>query len=399
MAPQMIMSNNYDDNDDDGSLYDLTSTTTAPTTPTTRHYNTNTSPLHFYSVPTSPLPTFDQTDPPTPKSFTYYDDDDFEDANNNFIEFEFGTSRRFTPDDYHDFYQMGLGFESPYHQNTKEQQEPVMAFADELFCDGKVMPLKPPPRLQNGNGNDSSFCLSSPRSPTTAALKFPFPRRSLWNDDFDPFMVALENVKDDEKRRKKSAKEHRRAVSMSPIRALSPKRPNKSISFHHPETNNQMEPNGPHSIWVPHKNKKIESLGGESKGVLFARHTRMVMTESEQSPSCTRKSKRQRIKKLLLRSVSSMGRATATATNEDKHKDCYQSEAPPQPQPQPQPQPTKKKSFARKFSFMSKGGGSDIAQCNEEKRVVSQVTNVTLMQYSRPRLFVCMGYGAAKYVN
>ncbi|KAL5833341.1 hypothetical protein ACOSQ3_017015 [Xanthoceras sorbifolium] len=382
MAHEMISNNE--------SLY-----LSAPTTPTPFTLDH----LNFYSAPTSPIP--------TSKTFTYDYDDDYQDANNSFIEFEFETSRLFIPED-DDFDQMGQSFDSPYdqqqehHQHKDKESLPAMAFADELFCDGKVMPLKPPPRL---NFNDNSSCLSSsPRSPTVA-LKFPFPRRSLWNDDFDPFAVALENVKDDnniEKRNKE--KDYRPARSVSPVRALNPKRPNKSMSFHHQDINRsghdqngQMEPEGPYSIWFPYRNRKMEPIRlAEPKGVLFARHTRLVKMGHEKAKrqketgkngkvseesSGTRESKRQRMKKLLLRSAS-MG--IGRASNEEKHKD--QSESLP---------PNPKKRFSRKFSFMPTGN-SIAHQCNEEKSV-SQVTKLTLMQY-RPRLFLCMGYGT-KYVK
>ncbi|KAH7560779.1 hypothetical protein JRO89_XS10G0100400 [Xanthoceras sorbifolium] len=358
MAHEMISNNE--------SLY-----LSAPTTPTPFTLDH----LNFYSAPTSPIP--------TSKTFTYDYDDDYQDANNSFIEFEFETSRLFIPED-DDFDQMGQSFDSPYdqqqehHQHKDKESLPAMA----LLMSCSVMAKSP-----------------------TVALKFPFPRRSLWNDDFDPFAVALENVKDDnniEKRNKE--KDYRPARSVSPVRALNPKRPNKSMSFHHQDINRsghdqngQMEPEGPYSIWFPYRNRKMEPIRlAEPKGVLFARHTRLVKMGHEKAKrqketgkngkvseesSGTRESKRQRMKKLLLRSAS-MG--IGRASNEEKHKD--QSESLP---------PNPKKRFSRKFSFMPTGN-SIAHQCNEEKSV-SQVTKLTLMQY-RPRLFLCMGYGT-KYVK
>lgn len=82
------------------------------------------------------------------------------------------------------------------------------AFADELFCNGKVLPLKLPPRLQR----------SVPTSPTAARsrTRSPFPHRCKWNDDFDPFMIALEKVSEEPGRR---TSVHRRSRSYSPFRA------------------------------------------------------------------------------------------------------------------------------------------------------------------------------------
>ncbi|KAJ8766816.1 hypothetical protein K2173_008370 [Erythroxylum novogranatense] len=75
------------------------------------------------------------------------------------------------------------------------------AFSDTI---ASTKPLKPPPRLQYTNEFDHSKsggqspAMSSPRTPTSA-LKNLFSRKNLWNDDYDPFMVALENVKEDKR--------------------------------------------------------------------------------------------------------------------------------------------------------------------------------------------------------
>ncbi|KAG6411393.1 hypothetical protein SASPL_129474 [Salvia splendens] len=129
-------------------------------------------------------------------------------------EFEFGTSKRF-----------GGESESPVSGDRGHERGdslPAMAFADELFLNGLVMPLelplsgvvmplKPPPRLYKS-------ALSSPRSPATVCRRIPFARKSSRNDDFDPFMAALEKVRE-EKRGRNS--HHRRSRSYSPFRALS----------------------------------------------------------------------------------------------------------------------------------------------------------------------------------
>ncbi|CAL5190438.1 unnamed protein product [Lathyrus oleraceus] len=176
--------------------------------------------LFFYSAPTSPsrLKFIEhigsQTGPTTPRSY--------EDVNSNLDRFEFETSRRFNHSEL-------IGskvdrkdakvFEE--HQRLCEDSLPTMAFADELFCDGKVMPMMPPlklpPRLvQNGDSAQSSRA-TSPKSPTSK-LRLPFSR--LWkNDDFDPFKVAFEKVRED-KRGKSKGREHglRRTRSLSPLR-------------------------------------------------------------------------------------------------------------------------------------------------------------------------------------
>ncbi|XP_031256095.1 uncharacterized protein LOC116114082 [Pistacia vera] len=359
--------------------------------------------LSFYSAPTSPTTKpfksfYDlETEPTTPNPY--------EDANSGFIDFEFETSRRFNLPDYDHDFETSPTFEMPCLQQKQQEKEhckgsslPAMAFADELFCNGKVMPLKLPPRLQYGNSVENNSTFSSPRSPS-GRLKFPFQRRSLWNDDFDPFMVALETVKQEQRE-----KTHRRARSMSPLRVRGPeKHANSSISFKNhqdvkqprPNLDGQMELNGsgPCSIWAPnqkgnmgrHEQRSPIRLA-EPKGVLFARHARLVKMgheklgkpslrngpepgETQEDPKeGTRGSKREKIKKFLLKSAS-IGRRG----NEEKAKD--ESETLP------------KRSYTRKFSFKS----MKLAQYNEEKRV-SEVTKMTIMQY-RPKLFLCMGNG------
>ncbi|KAJ1424077.1 hypothetical protein SESBI_11908 [Sesbania bispinosa] len=157
----------------------------------------------LYSAPTSPnrfkpsaLSGF-QTEPPTPSIY--------EDARSNLDDFEFETSKRFNLSGFTN--QMD---EKPFLHMQEHIQVPSMAFADELFCDGKVIPLikplKLPPRLlDNENGNKmstQSSTVSSPRSPGSV-FRLPFSSHSLWNDDFDPFIAALEKVKAEKTRKPK----------------------------------------------------------------------------------------------------------------------------------------------------------------------------------------------------
>ncbi|KAG6570429.1 hypothetical protein SDJN03_29344, partial [Cucurbita argyrosperma subsp. sororia] len=122
--------------------------------------------------------------------------------NSTIDEFEFETSSRFNLND------VDFDLEDRPEQQSKKRVQiedaslPAMAFADELFSDGKVLPL--PPRLKipppherlNDHRSGKSSTTSSPRSPV-AALKIKFVHQNLWNDDFDPFLVALQNVKKD----------------------------------------------------------------------------------------------------------------------------------------------------------------------------------------------------------
>ncbi|XVE59924.1 hypothetical protein DITRI_Ditri05aG0085400 [Diplodiscus trichospermus] len=380
--------------------------------------------LCFLSVPTSPSrrtlkSAYDiDTEPTTPKTC--------EDSSSHVGEFEFEISRRFNVDEYEVELEQKSESRSkdPHGNHVRKESLPAMAFADELFSDGKVMPLKPPPRLQYPSDkkfDGQSSTLSSPRSPT-GVLRLPFHRKSLWNDDFDPFMVALENVKE-EKVGISQAKNHRRARSMSPFRERSPKVTNHlsdssrqqinqmglilpTTQKYEPNLNKRMESNeSTFLMWVPDQNmqmgrqeqmkqaKKSSIKLAEPKGVLFARRARLVKVghEKPRKPSlitskmeagesaketgvtCTKETKSQKIKNFLFRSGS-----MRKLSNEYKPKSLNATESKP--------------NIARKFSFKSMG----LTQYKKEKEV-SEVTPMALIQY-RPKMLLCMGYGA-KYVQ
>ncbi|GMI94649.1 hypothetical protein HRI_003134200 [Hibiscus trionum] len=325
-------------------MTDDSSCMSAPTSP--RRISLEVGGLCFFSVPTSP----------TKRTLKAA----YEDSSSNGDEFEFETSRRFNVGE----------CEVESKQKPKSQPEeplPDMAFADELFYDGKVVPLKPPPRLQYHHKQSSS--LSPTRSPSSG-LRFPFQRRSLWNDDFDPFMAALKNVKK-EKAGRSQAKSHRRARSMSPFREK--------------ETNGLMLPtkqsnsNSDKTIESKEQAKERQLKLAEPKGVIFARRVRLVNVGNGNKPREAsvaigkQQTKGQKMKKLLSRSGS--------VSNENKGT---WSENGTEARPK----------LKRKFSLKAMG----IAPYKEEKRLSdSQATLATLIQY-RPKLLLCMGYGA-KYVK
>ncbi|KAL1347954.1 hypothetical protein HN51_023957 [Arachis hypogaea] len=185
----------------------------------------------FYSAPTSPsrriiklgANSCCQTSHTSPRTIQDEDDGRY----SNLDEFEFETSRRFTG----------------YLDTKKSQKDDdfdgdslqTMAFADELFNDGKVLPLEPPPplklppRLIQNNGDCGSVVMSaqsstltSPKSPALVLRLLPFSRHSLWNDEFDPFVAALEKVKDDKRGNSNSKAKNglRRTRSLSPFRGF-----------------------------------------------------------------------------------------------------------------------------------------------------------------------------------
>lgn len=399
----------------------------APTSPS--------SPFHqnmcFYSVPNSPSKrTLDSTSvltntnsttsstttstTTTPKSCDGLNLDD--------IEFE--TNRRFSENDlvYHDdddsdsdssddtidYQQERLR----KHQRKRHESLPAMAFADELFCEGKVMPLNPPPCQKYSNGNATGgdhkagkFSLSP-----NSIYKIPFTKRSLWNDDFDPFVEALETVK--------KGRHHRRAWSMLPLRAFTHWNSDEIMKYDHQNClhaspvilcpTKPMEANGsPAPIWMSpqrpvNEGSKSPIRLAEPKGVLFARRARIVQMGMKMgikyppkptttavphaepmvqggdhaglsARPCHSGNKWHRIMSFSFRS-SSMNRAS----NEQKHRGHNEEFSRPK--------------ILRKLSFSSK----KLVHGNEEK-AASQMTKMTLVRY-RPKLLLCMGYGA-KYAK
>lgn len=163
--------------------------------------------LEFYSAPSSPA-IGDELSP-------RFDDD---------YDFEFETSKKFNSRMEFDDGNLECFLEverKPKIIRPRCGSLPTsMSFADELFFNGLVMPLKPPPRLQV-QGQQGG--VSVPSSPTSG-FKNPFVRRVAWNDDFDPFIVALQKVSEENRGRRSSSaaaaagSQHRRTRSHSPFR-------------------------------------------------------------------------------------------------------------------------------------------------------------------------------------
>lgn len=194
------------------------------------------STVAFYSVPPSPAHCQDLST-----------DSNLSPAHGQDPEFEFDTilgAGFISPSD----------FGSPAHWTRSSNNNryrgcdslPAMAFADELFCDGKVMPLKPPPGSRCSiAGSRSPFGASPPRSPRS-----PFSRRNLWNDDFDPFMAAMESVRVREEAGGIN-KTHRRARSLLPFLAGGDPNRSEPGSPKHPTDRAESL----YSIWEPNKDR------------------------------------------------------------------------------------------------------------------------------------------------
>ncbi|KAM5549160.1 hypothetical protein ABKV19_000543 [Rosa sericea] len=308
--------------------------------------------LYFYSVPSSPTretstgttPFGYQTDLnecPTPMSY--------HDANAYLDDFEFETSLSFSLD----VGDRSVVHSSPFGHDRKPRQRgdslpTTMAFADELFCDGKVMPLAPPlklpPRLQRKRNeklaSQAETGASVPGSPSNFVLKLPFGYKRLWNDDFDPFMAALKNVKEEKKEK---------ASAASPSYA----------------TNNQStnEP-GDEDSTTSAPEPISREMGGQivpkrqlsqPKGVGFARQVRLIQ----------------------MGQMSKLDKLGKQSERDEKAESMR-----------------KKPTFLRRLSFKS----GRAAHC-EEKRVSHshphpQLSKMALMNY-KPRGLLCLGYKAS----
>ncbi|KAM7278292.1 hypothetical protein ACFE04_005426 [Oxalis oulophora] len=231
----------------------------SPTNPQDHHKN-----LCFYSLPSSPRDSENQHQTNPQKAV---DEESNSDLSSGFNEFEFETSRRFKVQETDN--QFFIKAWKGLRQSHRDESLPVMSFADELFCDGKMMPLqvKPPPILNPGGTHNAIS--PSPESPTSV-FKFPFRRRhqSLWNDDFDPFVQALKTIQE-ENDRASERKTHRRALSMLPL------------GFYHNETKKSNPPlkdemSSPQvEFEVDERPIPVVKLT-EPRGVLYCRRTRLV---------------------------------------------------------------------------------------------------------------------------
>ncbi|KAI6685435.1 hypothetical protein NL676_031348 [Syzygium grande] len=310
-----------------------------------------------------------------------------------------------------------------------------MAFADELFCDGKVKPLKLPPRLQN-DGADGSRAQTPVASPTSSpryagARKRLARQRSLWDDEFDPFEVALERVKAEERdsgcRRSRSSSPFRgfgggggdgdKAVGMRSSEStrwtrqgsVREERADAGVQFWRAkkkvEPVEQFDPARDKSTQMgsleEEKQRQTKLALAEPRGADFARRVRLVKMDSHASPrkptltavsvpevtstpdqgkenggsvSITRESKRQRMKKFILRSTS-LGREFGT---KEKGGDSPSAES------------ARKPNILRRMSFRSTGSKPS-GQCSEGKEV-STVGQMTPVRY-RPRMLLCLGFG------
>ncbi|ONI14075.1 hypothetical protein PRUPE_4G260600 [Prunus persica] len=385
---------------------DFSSYVSAPNSPAQCSPGNN---LFFCSAPGSPRK---RTISNTPYDACYSDHEymtppmtPYQDANSDLDDFEFETSRSFNLDVFDNVKsQQKASLDRKQQEQIRQQRQckeslpMTMSFADELFCDGKVMPLAPPalklpPRLHQKRSGSQSPMPSSPRSPSFVS-NLPFSYRRLWNDDFDPFMVALEHVREEKRRGKEKTDDH----NMVGLNDQQNKQTGLLTPIHSPSANSagQLEPRKQ----VGQSQKRLAL----PKGLEFARQVRLIQNgynerfselnmarpvcRVEETPKnkifqgsgdqrnisapCTKETKGQKIKGLSL--SASFGKV-----DDDKKKQRDQSSA----------ILSRKPTFLRRL--ISKSGGS--AHCSGEKRVSDQLAKTTFVHF-RPRLLLCMGYKA-----
>ncbi|KAF2291940.1 hypothetical protein GH714_042282 [Hevea brasiliensis] len=210
----------------------------------------------FYSVPNSPTRgMLDATSDlgnttTTTTTTTATTPETYEDANVHLDDFEFETSRRFDADHFVEDGNDGSDSETSQKSEVAmdDQQEerrkfqrkrheslPAMAFADDFFSDGKVMPLNPPPcqKYSNANANNITSDNKVGKNSSSPTSNSPSPSPS------NP--------------RREKRGNHRRALSMLPLRACTQWDPDEFMDHEHERyrPNNHLKLNGSAApIWM-----------------------------------------------------------------------------------------------------------------------------------------------------
>ncbi|XP_009794993.1 uncharacterized protein [Nicotiana sylvestris] len=261
--------------------------------------------------------------------------------------------------------------EQSWHEKGRE-----MAFADEIFSNGQVMPLKLPPRLQC----DDDMKYTTQRSITcstiapTAMVKSPFARR-----DVDPFVVAMQKVMKEENRgRSNNSNRHKRARSLSPFRA-------KNMEWTIEEMRQEIVSMTPIQPSSPNPRKPIESKAkGASYGRWVLDHSMIIgpgpkeskKPKNKKEPKPTSKgdifveTKMQKFKGMLVKYAS-----FRKENSEGKMNNPILA--------------IWKPNYFKKLSFKFKGNGNG----NVSKKVNGGEPKLVIVKY-KPAL--CLGYGLEK---
>ncbi|KAL9677563.1 hypothetical protein QQ045_005796 [Rhodiola kirilowii] len=172
-------------------------------------------------------------------------------------------------------------------ESSQDQEKGIMCFADDIFSNGQVMPLKPPPRL-------AAKCSAEglPRCPSSSGgLKHTIQR--MWTNDSDPFQKAAEKVRT-RRSRSVSVKVHQWTINdLNASEDLS--------QYKYDDQNNQESDSS---------DPRMINRVAEPRGLVIARKLRpLSMDQGKESmkqspmPLSLVNEKKHRVKSLLSRSV------------------------------------------------------------------------------------------------
>nr|GME04102.1 hypothetical protein CQW23_26387 [Ipomoea batatas]GME04295.1 hypothetical protein CQW23_26387 [Ipomoea batatas] len=344
---------------------------TAPASPMAGYGGVSSAAAQFYSVPASPTSSWAANN-----AFSVGDDGASSRSCSNFDSFEFETSRKFGD----------AAAEDDRGERRRERggSLPSMAFADQLFDNGRVMPLKPPPRFRIDGGGGAKSC-SSPKSPGSM-FRVPFSRRNVWNDDYDPFMAALQKVKEENRGRKSISMygddhHHRRTRSFSPFRRINGE---DEWGFNNKETvigpiepaEPKAEPKPKGSTYARWVLNQTQSMGRSPKQSTTTKKTRPNKPTSNGGNTNSEDTKMQKIKGIIVKYTS-----FGNGNSEGKEvKNPISSIFP-------------KSNYFKKFSFKYKVNRRENRNQNQDKnenRNGNGEPRIVLVKLQPP---MCLGYG------
>ncbi|CAN0905335.1 hypothetical protein LINGRAHAP2_LOCUS23599 [Linum grandiflorum] len=238
--------------------------------------------------------------------------------------------------------------------------------------------LKPPPARQSFGGETGKRSLTPSRRRSGLHVH----RRSLWNDDFDPFTAALKNVREGEPGRKnRGGGNHRRVRSDSQFgeKGAGPDEVKPKPKLNWVQSMPRVRTESPIPSPSPMKSP-------QPKGVLYARHTRLVKMDTKQGEydydgegikACCNchvgGSKREMLRNLM---VSMKGRGE----DEEEEEDVKKKES--------EPKMSRRKRLMRKLSF--KSGRRDVDDGVSENGSDAIGMGKKLVQ-TRSNMLLCVG--------
>ncbi|CAN1145171.1 hypothetical protein LINPERHAP2_LOCUS14537 [Linum perenne] len=261
--------------------------------------------------------------------------------------------------------------ECSYLDNSdSDTQHLIMLHREHRAAGFPVTQLKPPPARQSFGGETGKRSLTPSRRRSGLHVH----RRSLWNDDFDPFMAALKNVREGGSA---AGRNHRRvrSDSRSPLggRGAGPDEVKPKPTLMWVRSMPRIRTSSPVPSPSPIKSP-------QPKGMLYARHTRMVKMESKKEQddfgaccNCHSGSKREMLRSLM---VSMKGRG------EDEEDEVVLKK-----KEGDDPKMSRRKRLMRKLSFKS-DRRKDVSKSTSSEEAIRM--GKKLVQ-SRSNMLLCVG--------